>query len=228
LKAALGTTSRMTVFRKLKALGYRTSYSHRGQYYTLETIPGFDSQGLWSYEDIWFSRAGTLMATAELFVRTSEGGYFVGELDRVLHVSTKKVLQTLVAEERLGREKVSGWYLYCAPEAGMRREQLRARKILEAELILAHGLREPQVSADELKAATILVYSSLDEKQRRLCAGLESLRLGYGGDRKVADVLGMNVHTVAKGRKELLAEDLDLERIRRPGGGRKPIKKRRR
>jgi hypothetical protein len=36
------------------------------------------------------------------------------------------------------------------------------------------------------------------------------------------------VHTVAKGRKELLAEDLDLERIRRPGGGRKPIKKRRR
>jgi hypothetical protein len=91
--------------------------------------------------------------------------------------------------------------------------------------MLAHGLREPHVSPDEMKAATILVYSSLDEKQRRLCAGLESLRFGYGGDRKVADLLGMNVHTVAKGRKELLAEDLDLDRIRRPGGGRKPIKK---
>jgi hypothetical protein len=128
-------------------------------------------------------------------------------------------------EGRLSREKVSGWYLYCAVEAGTRREQLRARKVLEAELILAHGLREPQVSAAELKAATILVYSSLDEKQRRLCAGLESLRLGYGGDRKVANLLGVNVHTVAKGRKELLAEDLEFEGVRRAGGGRKPLKK---
>ena len=225
LKTALGTTSRMTVFRKLRALGYLTSYSHRGKYYTLETLPRFDSQGLWSHGDIWFSRVGTLMATAESFVTESEGGYFVCELDKVLHVSTKKVLQKLVVEERLSREKVSGWWVYCAPDASTRREQLRARTILEAELMLAHGLREPHVSPDELKVATILVYSSLDEKQRRLCAGLESLRLGYGGDRKVADVLGMNVHTVAKGRKELLAEDLDLDRVRRAGGGRKPIKK---
>ena len=33
LKQILGTTSTMTVFRKLKTLGYRTSYSHRGKYY---------------------------------------------------------------------------------------------------------------------------------------------------------------------------------------------------
>ena len=32
LKEALGTISTMTVFRKLKTLGYRTSYSHRGKY----------------------------------------------------------------------------------------------------------------------------------------------------------------------------------------------------
>jgi len=225
LKTALGTASRMTVFRKLGALGYLTSYSHRGKYYTLQTLVRFDSQGLWSHGDIWFSSVGTLMASAEALVTESEGGYFVCELDKVLHVSTKKVLQNLVMQDRLSRAKVSGWYLYCAPDTGTRREQLRARRILEAELILAHGLREPQVTVDELKAATILVYSSLDEKQRRLCGGLESLRLGYGGDRKVADLLGMDVHTVAKGRKELLAEDLDLEHVRRPGGGRKAIKK---
>jgi hypothetical protein len=215
----------MTVFRKLDTLGYRTSSSHRGRYYTLERIARFDSRGLWSHGDIRFSTAGTLKATAESLVRESEGGYFVVELDKILHVSTKKALHELLMAQRLGREKVSGWYLYCAPEAGTRREQLRARKILEAELILAHGLRAPWVSAEELKAATMVVYSSLDEKQRRLCAGLESLRLGYGGDRKVANLLGMDVHTVAKGRQELLAEDLDLDRVRRPGGGRKPLKK---
>ena len=41
LKQALQTTSTMTVFRRLKALGYRTSYSHRGKYYTLLHIPQF-------------------------------------------------------------------------------------------------------------------------------------------------------------------------------------------
>ena len=34
LKQAMGTSSTMTVFRKLKELGYRTSYSHRGKFYT--------------------------------------------------------------------------------------------------------------------------------------------------------------------------------------------------
>ena len=34
LKAALGTTVDMTVFRKLRALGYHSSYSHRGRFYT--------------------------------------------------------------------------------------------------------------------------------------------------------------------------------------------------
>ena len=40
LKDALGTTGTMTVFRKLKALGYLSSYSHRGKYYTLPYVIG--------------------------------------------------------------------------------------------------------------------------------------------------------------------------------------------
>src|SRR5438034_3969447 len=36
LKRALGTEVDVTVFRKLKQLAYRTSYSHRGAYYTLD------------------------------------------------------------------------------------------------------------------------------------------------------------------------------------------------
>ena len=103
-------------------------------------------------------------------------------------------------------------------EAGIKESSAIVKQLCEEQEVLP---------PDELKAATALVYSTLDEKQRRLCAGLESLRLGYGGDRKIANLLRMNVHTVAKGRKELLLEDLDLERIRKPGGGRKSIKKKR-
>jgi len=61
MKAALGTRVDMTVFRKLATLGYLTSYSHRGSYYTLKSIPRFDAQGLWLARGAWFSRQGTLL-----------------------------------------------------------------------------------------------------------------------------------------------------------------------
>ncbi len=46
--AALGR-ARCTPFRKLKELPYRTSYSHRGGYYTLAELIDFDEHGLWSF-----------------------------------------------------------------------------------------------------------------------------------------------------------------------------------
>ena len=56
--------------------------------------------------------------------------------------------------------------------------------------------------SEELKAAIILFYSLLDERQRRLYAGLEAHKVGYGGDHKIAEFLGLDVHTVARGRRE--------------------------
>src|SRR5258708_14021667 len=49
LADTLGTSSRMTVFRKLAELSYLTSYSHRGQYATLRPSSEFDPIGLWSH-----------------------------------------------------------------------------------------------------------------------------------------------------------------------------------
>jgi len=80
---------------------------------------------------------------------------------------------------------------------------------------------------DELKARIILYFSLLNEKQRRLYAGLESLKLGYGGDTKVAEFLGMNPHTVARGREQLLSEEFEQERVRKVGAGRKSSEKKR-
>ena len=77
LKAALGTAVDLTVFRKLSALPYRTSYSHRGAYYTLDTLARYDELGLWSYQDIHFSRHGTLLNTAAALVSKAPAGYFI-------------------------------------------------------------------------------------------------------------------------------------------------------
>jgi hypothetical protein len=82
-----------------------------------------------------------------------------------------------------------------------------------------------QVSPDELKAAILLFYSLLDEQQRRLFAGLESIKLGHGGDGILAEFLGLDPHTVARGRQQLFDQNVSADRTRRSGGGRKPVEK---
>ena len=74
--------------------------------------------------------------------------------------------------------------------------------------------------AHELRAAILLFYTMLDEKQRRIYTGLESLKIGYGGDKQIANLFNIDPHTVAKGRSELLIKDFIQGRIRKKGGGR--------
>ena len=78
---------------------------------------------------------------------------------------------------------------------------------------------------DELRAAIVLFFSLLDEQQRRLYAGLEALKTGRGGDGRIAELLGVDVGTVARGRRELLAQDVEADRVRRAGGGRPALEK---
>jgi hypothetical protein len=228
LMAALGTDARRTVFRKLKELHYRTSYSHRGAYYTLDDVAEFDELGLWAYEDVWFSMHGTLLSTAEAMVEAADLGFFTEELDNVLHVATKDALGKLVRDDRLAREEFRGRFLYCAADANRRGKQLsRRRARLEGAGVLA-AVAEPTVLPEELKAAIVLFFSLLDEKQRRLYAGIEALKVGSGGDALIADLLGIAPSTVARGRRELLSGEISVGRVRKPGGGRKQTKKKRR
>jgi len=71
LRAALGTVSRTTIFRILRGVGYFTSYSHAGRYYTLRRIPKFDGCGLWSWRGVGFSSRGTLRATLVFLIAES-------------------------------------------------------------------------------------------------------------------------------------------------------------
>ena len=121
LKAALGTQADATVFRKLAGLEYRTSYSHRGRYYTLDELARFDELGLWSFRQVWFSRFGTLVSTVEALVGSAEAGYDTAELEAVLNVEAKGALLKLVRTGRLAREQVADRYVYLSTQAATRR-----------------------------------------------------------------------------------------------------------
>ena len=227
LKDSLETSATMTVFRKLKALGYQTSYSHRGQYYTLADIPRFDQHGLWSYRSVWFSQDGNLLDTTQRFVEEADAGLTASELHGLLSVEVKEPLLQLVRRERIDRQRIGGAYVYFSLQSGVGRQQRLQRQSPPARLEISDSSVH-EALPPELKAAIILFYSLLDEQQRRLYAGLEAHKLGHGGDSTIAEFLGLDPHTVARGRRELFGGQVDRQRVRKKGAGRKPTEKKHR
>ena len=128
------------MFRKLAELDYRTSYSHRGRYYTLDEIARFDELGLWSFRSVWFSRFGTLVSTVEALVQRAEAGYDAAELEAVLHVEAKAG-PARPGPKRAPRPPASWAAATCTspPTRSMRRGQLAARSVYDAEPSEASG-----------------------------------------------------------------------------------------
>ena len=229
LREALGNPARCTVFRKLNDLQYLSSYSHRGKYYTLKSIARFSEQGLWSFRSVWFSRFGNLLQTCQAFVHHSDTGYSAGELRDLLEVKTKHALTKLVRDGRLARDTFDSVYVYLSAQKDVANRQIKARKAFLQQSAASLIVANPDLATDEAKALLVLFCSMLNEKQRRWYAGLESLKLGYGGDAHIASILGMDPHTVAKGRRELMDADLTAtDRLRAPGAGRPSQEKKRR
>jgi hypothetical protein len=81
--------------------------------------------------------------------------------------------------------------------------------------------------ADRWEQQVGLVFSRLDEQQRRWVAGLLSKSVGWGGDTQVSLLTGLDPKTIKRGRDEL---DDDLkncptDRIRCRGAGRPRVEK---
>jgi hypothetical protein len=69
------------------------------------------------------------------------------------------------------------------------------------------------------------VEGTLNERQRRIWAAAEAKQLGYGGVSTVARATGISRRAIHIGLRELTDHTTAVprERIRRPGGGRKPL-----
>ena len=120
----LQTRSRMSCFRRLREIGYYSSYSHAGKYYTLTTIPQFNAQGLWHFEGIGFSSSGNLKNTIATLVEKSSYGLTSGRLEKLLKVRVQNTLLDLARHQRIRRERVRGAYLYLSADKDKAKEQL--------------------------------------------------------------------------------------------------------
>jgi len=150
LRAALGTTSRTTIFRILKAVGYFTSYSHAGRFYTLRRIPKFDRLGLWSWRGIGFSSHGTLRATSVFLIEQSEAGQTHQELQRQLGLRVHDTIRSLVQEGIITRERFEDVYVYLSADQKKASAQMAARRKLHVRLPAAVVPPDPLLVIDVL------------------------------------------------------------------------------
>ena len=76
------------------------------------------------------------------------------------------------------------------------------------------------IDPDPIRKRFTSLSPHLSERERRLHAAAEARAAGYGGIAAVSAATGIAVSTIGRGLKELATPDT-LDRVRRPGGGRK-------
>ncbi len=221
LKQTLGTTVDTTVFCKLKELSYHSSYSHRGRFYTLAEIPQLIPTACGPFRPSGSLVGARWCRPSKPLSTARPKAYFDNELQQLLHVEAKDRLLQLFEQEHIARQQVSGLFSVLLPGYGGASPPTPGPPGA-----LGYPRQRGRLSLSE---GVESFSGSLLQAARRATApfvcGLESLKFGRGGDQKVAALLPLDPHTVARGRKELLAQDVESERVRKPGGGRKPTEK---
>lgn len=76
---------------------------------------------------------------------------------------------------------------------------------------------------DGLKSKWHQIYPYLDERSRRIWAGVEARQMGRGGKALVRAVTGLDWKRIAKGMEEATARAPVEPRLRSTGGGRKSV-----
>jgi hypothetical protein len=154
IRVALGGVSSMTAFRRLKRLGYRCSYNHKGRYYARHELARYDRFGLWSVGDIHFSVDGSLRKTARRLVEQQPAGATHQELQARLRVRVHNTLLELFRSGEVQRERLQQIYVYLHADSSLRALQLERRYELLSRA--QHATLESQVT-DQLIIEVLLV-----------------------------------------------------------------------
>lgn len=149
-----------SVRRFLAEVGYYSSFTHNGAWYTLRAIPRFRRNGLWFYRDIGFSRTGSLTKTLITLVTESPAGMSAEMLGETLRCRCHGVLVNLWRKGSIQREKMGRCQIYFAADLDKAERQRQAWSAQHppkvqfsaeiAVLVLAEFIRTPDSSFQQL------------------------------------------------------------------------------
>ena len=119
---------RSSLFRDLKKVELLTSYSHAGQHHALKSMVKFNPNGLWFYEQISFSKQGTLKNTLIQIVSNSPAGMTHKELKTLLRIQVQNPLTHLIKTDSLQRRSLADQvFVYLAHDDSMAQAQWQKR-----------------------------------------------------------------------------------------------------
>lgn len=149
-----------SVRRFLTETGYYSSFTHNGRWYTLRSIPQFDHDGLWFFDTIGYSRAGSLTNTLIKLTNRSPAGMTAEQLGEKLRCRCHSILVQLYRRGKLQRLKQGRSHVYLAmdpPTQAMQRQAMTGKSSPAAQLpaevavlILAEFIRHPDFSFAQL------------------------------------------------------------------------------
>ena len=179
LAEALGCAV-ISVRRLLKQVGYFHSYTHNGKFYTLESVPRFNPEGIWRHRGIGFSKQGSLIATLIYLIGRSRAGLSAKELAEKLEHPCHALLTNLYKNGQLDRIKVAGQFRYLGVEPRLnhrQRAQAQAARpptppaalsTQAALLVLVEHVKNPSLSFEQI--------ASCVQKHRQMAVAPESIR----------------------------------------------------
>jgi hypothetical protein len=126
LAEGMGVTRR-TILRGLRKYGYYSSFNFNSRYVTLRDTPKFARDGLWFWEEVGFSKHGTLEQTVAELVRGSSKGRTVCELEERLGTQVHNQLSKLVRGGEIDRFYVGHQAVYISREEEQGKQQRTGR-----------------------------------------------------------------------------------------------------
>ncbi len=168
--------SETTIRRKLKKIKAITSYNKNGKFYALPDIPKFDTNGLWNYKDVRFSKHGNLTQTITHLINQSLSGLHADVIGELIAYQPHSLLNQLCLKSIIQREKLHGKYVYFSVNEKLYKSQFNKYTILQAQYV------EEEISC-------IIAVRLLIEKIRRPKDSLSDLvRVLHKGNIKISEL----------------------------------------
>ena len=149
-----------SVRRFLATVGYYRSFTQNGKWYTLRSTPRFNREGLWFYNEIGFSRAGSQTKTLTALASNSPAGLTAEQLGVKLRCRCHTVLVQLYRRKKLQRQKTGRSFTYLSTDPRTAKSQRLVSsaqnahiKNLPAEiavLVLVEFIRNPEAGFTQL------------------------------------------------------------------------------
>ena len=131
LRLELNNRPRSSLFRDLGKLDSISSYTHTGQYHSLYETARFDENGIWFFQDVGFSRYGTLKKALVHIISHHPAGMTHAEMRKLFRIEVQKPLTGLVNTHAVTRRLLpSRIYVYLGVDETKAEEQFQRRLAL--------------------------------------------------------------------------------------------------